>query len=70
MKIAIIGLGYVGLPLLVALSKYFKVSGFDIDLKRIDDLNQGKDTTNEVSLLLLKKNKVKFFSDFSELKKK
>ena len=69
MKIAIIGLGYVGLPLLVALSKYFKVSGFDIDLKRIDDLNQGKDTTNEVSLLLLKKNKVKFFSDFSELKK-
>jgi len=69
MKIAIIGLGYVGLPLLLELSKYFKVSGFDIDLKRIEDLNQGKDTTNEVSLLLLKKNKVEFFNDFSELKK-
>ena len=69
MKIAIIGLGYVGLPLLLELSKYFKVSGFDIDLKRIEDLNQGKDATNEVSLLLLKKNKVKFFNDFSELKK-
>jgi UDP-N-acetyl-D-galactosamine dehydrogenase len=48
-KIAIIGLGYVGLPLAVELSKKFKVLGFDIAKHRIDDLNNGNDFTLEVS---------------------
>lgn len=47
--IAIIGLGYVGLPLAVAFAEKFKVIGFDINKKRIDDLNNGKDFTLEVS---------------------
>ncbi|MDR6782412.1 UDP-N-acetyl-D-galactosamine dehydrogenase [Pedobacter africanus] len=48
-KIAIIGLGYVGLPLAVAFAKKYKVFGFDIDALRISALNSGMDQTFEVS---------------------
>lgn len=48
-KIAIIGLGYVGLPLAVAFSKKYTVIGFDINQSRVDELNSGKDHTLEVS---------------------
>lgn len=47
--IAIIGLGYVGLPLAVAFAEKFTVIGFDINKKRVDELNSGKDSTLEVS---------------------
>ena len=47
-KISIIGLGYVGLPLAVLFSKKYCVTGYDIDLKRISDLNNGLDITNEI----------------------
>lgn len=47
--IAIIGLGYVGLPLAVAFAKKYEVIGFDINKKRITELRQGKDVTLEVS---------------------
>ena len=36
LKISIIGLGYVGLPIALAFSKYFQVYGFDIDVKNIE----------------------------------
>lgn len=52
-KIAIIGLGYVGLPLAVEFGKKFPVVGFDIDQKRISDLHLGKDHTLEVEDELL-----------------
>lgn len=48
-KIAIIGLGYVGLPLAVGFSKKYDVIGFDLDLKRIEELKNNFDKTNEVS---------------------
>ena len=48
-KIAIIGLGYVGLPLAVAFGKKFPTLGFDINEARIEELKQGKDHTLEVS---------------------
>jgi UDP-N-acetyl-D-galactosamine dehydrogenase len=48
-KISIIGLGYVGLPLAVSFSKKFSVVGYDINKKRIDELNKGIDSTNECS---------------------
>ena len=48
-KIAIIGLGYVGLPLAVEFGKKFQTLGFDIDQARIDELNSGTDSTLEVS---------------------
>lgn len=47
-SIAIIGLGYVGLPLANELAKNFKTIGFDINNKKIKDLKNGKDTTNEI----------------------
>ncbi|WP_347474073.1 Vi polysaccharide biosynthesis UDP-N-acetylglucosamine C-6 dehydrogenase TviB [Acinetobacter thermotolerans] len=49
LKIAIIGLGYVGLPLAVEFGKKVPVVGFDIHQKRIDELKSGKDHTLEVS---------------------
>ena len=48
-KIAIIGLGYVGLPLAVEFGKKREVVGFDIDKKRVQDLKSGIDHTKEVS---------------------
>ncbi len=48
-RIAVIGLGYVGLPLAVALSEHFNVIGFDINHQRIDQLNSNQDITQEVS---------------------
>jgi UDP-N-acetyl-D-galactosamine dehydrogenase len=53
-KIGIIGLGYVGLPLARLFATKFPVVGFDINQKRIDQLNQGNDVTLEVSENLLK----------------
>jgi len=47
--IAVIGLGYVGLPLAVELGKKYKVIGFDIDARRIDALTKGVDTTLQCS---------------------
>jgi len=54
-KIAVIGLGYVGLPLAVAFSEKYKVIGFDINKKRVDELNSGKDETLEIHYDLLNK---------------
>ena len=48
-KIAVIGLGYVGLPLAVAFSKQYRVKCFDINIKRIKELNAGRDHTQEVT---------------------
>ena len=47
--IAIIGLGYVGLPLAVAFAEKYKVIGFDINGQRVSELNKGMDRTLEVS---------------------
>ncbi len=48
-KIAVIGLGYVGLPLAVEFAKKFPVVGFDIKQSRVDELNSGTDSTLEVA---------------------
>lgn len=53
--IAIIGLGYVGLPLAVAFATKYKVIGFDINSKRVTELQNGHDTTLEISDTELKK---------------
>lgn len=53
-KISIIGLGYVGLPLARLFAEKYPVVGFDINQKRIDELNQGIDSTLEVESELLK----------------
>ncbi|TDE18624.1 nucleotide sugar dehydrogenase [Dyadobacter psychrotolerans] len=48
-KIAIIGLGYVGLPLAVEFSRKYSVLGFDINRERIEELKAGYDRTQEIS---------------------
>jgi UDP-N-acetyl-D-galactosamine dehydrogenase len=50
LKIAIIGLGYVGLPLAIEFSKKYKVLGFDINKNRVKELQDGKDHTLEADM--------------------
>jgi UDP-N-acetyl-D-galactosamine dehydrogenase len=52
-KIAIIGLGYVGLPLAVAFAEKYKVIGFDVNNQRVEGLNSGHDSTLEIGDQLL-----------------
>ena len=63
-KIAIIGLGYVGLPLAVEFAKKYDVIGFDINQGRVDELIDGKDSTLEISSDALK-SVLKFKNDNS-----
>jgi UDP-N-acetyl-D-galactosamine dehydrogenase len=62
-KIAVIGLGYVGLPLARLFATKFPVVGFDINQKRIEELNLGKDNTLEIEEDILQKVLVKSPSD-------
>jgi UDP-N-acetyl-D-galactosamine dehydrogenase len=57
LKVGVLGLGYVGLPLAVELSKIKKVVGYDINSKRIIDLNKNIDHNKEISRTKLKKSK-------------
>lgn len=52
--IAVIGLGYVGLPLALEFAQKYKVLGFDINSERINELNRGEDRTKEADLEVLK----------------
>lgn len=60
--IAIIGLGYVGLPLALAFSKQYSVIGYDLDTKRVEALINGVDSTMQASEEDLKANKQLFFT--------
>ena len=67
-KIAVIGLGYVGLPLAVEFSKKYNVIGFDINAMRIQELQSGIDRTLELETSELKKaNNLKYTSDLIEI---
>jgi UDP-N-acetyl-D-galactosamine dehydrogenase len=67
-NIAIIGLGYVGLPLAVEFGKNFNVIGFDIDKKRIEELNNGIDKTLESNFDQIKSSKgLKFSNNIDDL---
>ena len=68
-KIAVIGLGYVGLPVAVAFGRSgAPVIGFDIDARRIRELEAGQDRTREVDPGELKQTTLTFTSDVSRLK--
>lgn len=66
-KMALIGLGYVGLPIAVAFAKSLDVIGYDIDQQRIEDYHQGIDTTNEVGNQAIQKTTVDFTADSNRL---
>jgi len=65
--ISVIGLGYVGLPVAVALSKKFKVIGYDIDASRVDQLRAGIDRTGEISAAELQSKSFYLTSEASDL---
>lgn len=67
-KIAVIGLGYVGMPIAVELSKKVDVIGFDNNKKKIDLYKNGMDPTNEVGNEKIKNAKVEFTHDETRLK--
>ncbi|HET9813138.1 MAG TPA: nucleotide sugar dehydrogenase [Sphingomicrobium sp.] len=62
-RIVVIGLGYVGLPLAVALARHFAVTGFDIDAGRIAELRAGRDRTREVDEAALRASALELTAD-------
>lgn len=67
-KIAVVGLGYVGLPIAVAFGKKAPVIGFDINKKKVDELRSGIDRTGEVSTKDLQSATITFTSEPADLK--
>jgi len=68
-KIAVVGLGYVGLPLAVLLDTKFDVIGYDINTERINELKRGFDRTGEVDSDRLKSCSVEFTNEPSKISK-
>ncbi len=66
-RIAVIGMGYVGLPLSVALARKFDTVGFDIDPQRIEELKRGDDRTHEVSAETLASSTLRLTTDPTDL---
>lgn len=66
-KIALVGLGYVGMPIAVAFAKKVKVIGYDLNIAKIDLYKQGIDPTKEVGDEGIKKTTVEFTSDEKKL---
>jgi UDP-N-acetyl-D-galactosamine dehydrogenase len=67
-RIAVIGLGYVGLPLAVALARHYPVTGFDINKARVAELESGHDRTGEVADEKLRASALKVTTDAAEIK--
>lgn len=67
-KIAVIGLGYVGMPIAVAFAKKVNVIGFDLNTQKIDLYKSGIDPTNEIGNEAIKRAKVDFTSEETKLK--
>jgi UDP-N-acetyl-D-galactosamine dehydrogenase len=67
-KIAVIGLGYVGLPVAVAFGKTTSVIGFDIDMQRIAELSEGYDRNQELTVEDLKGLTIQFTHDPTQLR--
>ena len=68
-KIAVIGQGYVGLPLAIEFGKKYPTLGFDINIARIDELNKGVDHTNEASEeQLISAKQLTFSANINEIK--
>jgi UDP-N-acetyl-D-galactosamine dehydrogenase len=67
-KIAVIGLGYVGMPLAIALARKAKVIGFDINKSKIELYKSGIDPTNEVGNEAIKETTVEFTSEETKLR--
>jgi UDP-N-acetyl-D-galactosamine dehydrogenase len=54
-RIAVIGLGYVGLPIALELARHFRVTGFDISARRIEMMRKGVDPSNELPASVIRR---------------
>lgn len=68
LHVGVIGLGYVGLPLAIIFAKHFRVTGFDIDERRIDALKAGVDRTGEATAEELASRNLGFTADAATLR--
>jgi UDP-N-acetyl-D-galactosamine dehydrogenase len=70
-KIAVVGLGYVGLPLAIEFAKKYQTVGFDINMNRVEELNKYFDRTKEVESFILKESiedkKITITTDLNEI---
>jgi UDP-N-acetyl-D-galactosamine dehydrogenase len=67
--IGVIGLGYIGLPLLVNIKKHYEVIGFDINIQRLNELRNGYDRTNELDKKEIKElANINLTNNFAEVK--
>ena len=67
-KLAVIGLGYVGLPIALAFARKIKVVGFDINQKRVDMMRRGEDPSDELVAEDFKGADIHFTADLNDLK--
>jgi UDP-N-acetyl-D-galactosamine dehydrogenase len=67
-KIAVIGLGYVGLPVALAFARKFPTVGFDINTRRVDMLSRGRDDTGEVSEEELRASRLRLTTSVDDLR--
>lgn len=67
--IAVLGLGYVGLPLALEFAKYFEVIGFDIDVKRVEMMKKGIDPSAELSFSIFQNKSINFTAKGADLAK-
>lgn len=67
-KLAVIGLGYVGLPIALAFARHIKVVGFDINPKRVELMRQGIDPSNELPKEAFQNCDIEFTDDLSGLR--
>ena len=67
-KLAVVGLGYVGLPLAIAFDRKVKVVGFDVNSEKINKYKLGIDPTNEIGEEKIKKSTIYFTSEEKDLK--
>lgn len=67
-KLALVGLGYVGMPIAVAFAKKVKVIGFDLNQEKINQYLEGHDPTNEVGDEAIQESKVEFTTDETKLR--
>jgi len=62
-KVAVVGLGYVGLPLAAAFSRHLEVIGFDISTRKVDELRSGVDSTGELTAAELAAARIDYHTD-------
>ena len=67
-KLAVIGLGYVGLPIALAFARKLKVVGFDINAKRVEMMKRGEDPSNELDNKAFEGADIRFSSDLEDLR--